>query len=198
MSTDNEEQARKLVESLERYGGVEEYRREDVKHALLMKYASLREPQTEPIYATAETFAKKRAELEHLLRVEIPANKKAIQVAREMGDLSENFEYKSARQRDEYLSARVGKLQGELANVRVVDPATVDTTAVRVGTKIALSNGDVRREITILGPWESAPEHGVYSNQSDVAKALIGHAAGDIVTFMGNDYEIESIRRWNE
>jgi len=198
MSTDNEEQARKLVESLERYGGVEEYRREDVKHALLMKYASLREPQTEPIYATAETFAKKRAELEHLLRVEIPTNKKAIQVAREMGDLSENFEYKSARQRDEYLSARVGKLQGELANVRVVDPATVDTTAVRVGTKIALSNGDVRREITILGPWESAPEHGVYSNQSDVAKALIGHAAGDIVTFMGNDYEIESIRRWNE
>ena len=130
--------------------------------------------------------------------MEIPANKKAIQVAREMGDLSENFEYKSARQRDEYLSARVGKLQTELSNVRVIDPATVDTTAVRVGTKIALSNGDVRREITILGPWESAPEHGVYSNQSDVANALIGHAPGDIVTFMGNDYEIESIRRWND
>ena len=198
MTTDNEEQARKFVDSLERYGGVEEYRREDVKNAALMKYPSLREPQTEPIYATAETFAKKRAELEHLLKVEIPANKKAIQVAREMGDLSENFEYKSARQRDEYLSARVGKLQTELSNVRVVDPATVDTTAVRVGTKVALSNGDVRREITILGPWESAPEHGVYSNQSDVAKALIGHAAGEIVTFMGNDYEIESIRRYNE
>lgn len=198
MTVDNEEQARKLVESLERYGAVEEYRRDDVKHAALMKYPSLREPQAEPIYATAESFAQKRAELEHLLKVEIPANKKAIQVAREMGDLSENFEYKSARQRDEYLSARVGKLQTELSNVRVIDPATVDTAAVRVGTKIALSNGDVRREITILGPWESAPEHGVYSNQSDVAKALIGHAAGDIVTFMGNDYEIESIRRWND
>jgi transcription elongation GreA/GreB family factor len=74
----------------------------------------------------------------------------------------------------------------------------VDTSAVRVGTKVALSNGDVRREVTILGPWESAPEHGIYSNQSDVAKALIGHAPGDIVTFMGNDYEIQSIRRWNE
>ena len=80
----------------------------------------------------------------------------------------------------------------------MLDPATVDTAAVRVGTKIALSNGDVRREITILGPWESAPEHGVYSNQSDVAKALIGRTAGEIVTFMGNDYEIESIRRWND
>ena len=198
MSIDNEEQARKLVETLDRYGAVEEYRREDVKNAALMKYPSLREPQVEPIYATADSLAKKRAELEHLLKVEIPANKKAIQVAREMGDLSENFEYKSARQRDEYLSARVGKLQTELSNVRVVDPATVDTSAVRVGTKVLLSNGDVRREVTILGPWESAPEHGVYSNQSDVAKALIGHAAGDIVTFMGNDYEIESVRRWNE
>jgi len=198
MAADNEEQARKLVESLDRYGAIEEYRREDVKHAATMKYASLREPQAEVIYATAESLAKKRVELEHLLKVEIPANKKAIQVAREMGDLSENFEYKSARQRDEYLSARVGKLQSELSNVRVLDPQTVDTAAVRVGTKIALSNGDVRREITILGPWESAPEHGVYSNQSDVAKALIGRTAGEIVTFMGNDYEIESIRRWNE
>jgi len=198
MKVDNEEQARKLAESLDRYGAIEEYRREDVKHALLMKYPSLREPQVEPIYATADSLAKKRGELEHLLKVEIPANKKAIQVAREMGDLSENFEYKSARQRDEYLSARVGKLQTELANVRVIEPASVDTSAVRVGTKVALSNGDVRREVTILGPWESAPEHGIYSNQSDVAKALIGHAAGEIVTFMGNDYEIESIRRWNE
>ena len=198
MKVDNEEQARKLLETLDRYGAIEEYRREDVKHALLMKYPSLREPQVEPIYSTADSLAKKRAELEHLLKVEIPANKKAIQVAREMGDLSENFEYKSARQRDEYLSARVGKLQTELANVRVIDPGSVDTSAVRVGTKVALSNGDVRREVTVLGPWESAPEHGIYSNQSDVAKALIGHAAGDIVTFMGNDYEIESIRRWNE
>ncbi len=198
MNAENEEQARKLVESLDRYGVVEEYRRENVKHAALMKYASLREPQIEAIYATAEALAKKRQELDHLLKVEIPANNKAIQVAREMGDLTENFEYKSARQRAEYLSARVGKLQSELSHVHVLDPANVDTSAVRVGTKVALSNGDVRREVTILGPWESAPEHGIYSNQSDVAKALIGHAAGDIVTFMGNDYEIESIRRWNE
>src|SRR5207244_5691823 len=143
-----------------RYGAVEEYRREIVKHALVMKYPSLREPQAEPIYATAEMLAKKREELEHLVKVEIPANNKAIQVAREMGDLSENFEYKSARQRAEYLSARVGKLQSELANVHVLDPAQIDTAAVRIGTRVAISNGDIRREVTILGPWESDPEHG--------------------------------------
>jgi transcription elongation factor GreA len=115
-----------------------------------------------------------------------------------MGDLRENFEYKAARQRAEYLSARVGELAGEISRVRVLDSSQIDTSQVRVGTKIDLSNGDVRRDVTILGPWESDPEHGIYSNQSDVAKKLIGHAAGDIVSFMGNDYMIESIRRWNE
>jgi transcription elongation GreA/GreB family factor len=198
MSQENEEQARKLVDNLERYGGLEEYRRENLRHALLMKYPALREPQAEPVYATAEMLEQKRAELDQLVKVEIPENSKAIQVAREMGDLRENFEYKAARQRAEFLSARAGELRSEMSRVRVIDPAAVDTTAVRVGTKIALSNGDVRREVTILGPWESNPEHGVYSNQSEVAKKLIGRAAGDIVSFMGNDYQIESIRRWNE
>jgi len=198
MGVDDEENARKLVETLERYGALEEYRRENTRHAALMKYPSLREPQQEPVYATAESLEQKRAELVNLRNVEIPANSRALQAAREMGDLRENFEYKAARARAEYLSARVGELASEISRVRVIDPATVDTTAVRVGTKVALSNGDVRREVTILGPWESAPEHGVYSNQSDVAKALIGHAVGDIVSFMGNDYEIESIRKWNE
>jgi transcription elongation GreA/GreB family factor len=195
---DSEEQARRLVETLDRYGSIEEYRRENLKHAVLMKYASLREPQQEPVYATAEMFEKKRAELTHLKSVEIPTNSKALQAAREMGDLRENFEYKAARQRAEYLSARVGELASEISRVRVLDPAQVDTSVVRVGTKIELSNGDVRREVTILGPWESAPEKGVYSNQSEVANALMGHVAGDLVTFMGNDYQIESIRRWQE
>lgn len=195
---DNEEQARKLVETLERYGSLEDYRRETVRHAALMKYPSLREPQAEAVYATAEMLQKKREELDHLKRVDIPANSKALQEAREMGDLRENFEYKAARQRAEYLSARVGELASEISRVQVLDPQKIDVSLVHVGAKVVLSNGDVRREVTILGPWESAPEHGVYSNQSEVAKALIGHAAGDIVSFMGNDYQIETIRRWTE
>ncbi|MEO8034835.1 MAG: GreA/GreB family elongation factor [Acidobacteriota bacterium] len=195
---DNEEQARKLVETLERYGSLEDYRRETIRHAALMKYPSLREPQAEAVYATAEMLQKKREELDHLKRVDIPANSKALQEAREMGDLRENFEYKAARQRAEYLSARVGELASEISRVQVLDPQRIDVSLVHVGAKVMLSNGDVRREVTILGPWESAPEHGVYSNQSEVAKALIGHAGGDIVSFMGNDYQIETIRRWTE
>src|SRR5688500_6230482 len=165
MNQDNEEQARKLVETLDRYGALEEYRRDIVKHAALMKYPTLREPQAEPVYATADSLEKKRAELHNLKQVEIPANSKALQAAREMGDLRENFEYKAARQRAEYLSARVGELASEISRVAVLDPNKVDTAAVHVGTKIDLSNGDERRTVTILGPWESDPEPGMYSNQ---------------------------------
>ncbi|MBV9494864.1 MAG: GreA/GreB family elongation factor [Acidobacteria bacterium] len=198
MGVENEEQARKLQETLDRYGAVEEYRRDLIKQALLTKYSALREPQQEPVYATAAMLEQKRGELQHLRNVEIPANSKALQAAREMGDLRENFEYKAARSRAEYLSARVAELAGEISRVRLLDPNQIDTSAVRVGTKALLSNGDVRREVTVLGPWESAPEHGIYSNESEVAKKLIGHAAGEIVSFMGNDYMIESISKWTE
>lgn len=198
MGRDEEEQARKLVETIDRYGALEEYRRENVKNAALVKYPTLREPQQEPVYTTADSLEKKRAEFQHLKTVEIPANSKALQAAREMGDLRENFEYKAARARAEYLSARVAELSGELSRVRVLDPNTVDTTSVRIGTKVHLSNGDLKRDVTILGPWESAPEQGVYSNQSDVANALLGHAVGDIVSFMGNDYVIDAIGKWTE
>lgn len=198
MNQNNEEQARRLVETLDRYGAVEEYRRDIVKQAALMKYPTLRAPQEEPVYATAESLERKRGELLNLKNVEIPANSKALQAAREMGDLRENFEYKAARSRAEFLSARVGELASEISRVRVLEPNQIDTTSVRVGTKLQLSNGDARRDVSILGPWESDPEHGIYSNESDVAKKLMGHAAGDVVSFMGNDYVIESIRKWNE
>jgi hypothetical protein len=128
MSQDNEEQARKLVETLDRYGALEEYRRDIVKHAALMKYPTLREPQAEPVYATAESLEKKRAELHNLKHVEIPANSKALQAAREMGDLRENFEYKAARQRAEYLSARVGELASEISRVAVIFISTNEHT----------------------------------------------------------------------
>jgi len=196
MNTENEEGARKLLENLERHGGLEEYRREVLRSALLMKFPGLREPQALPLFATAEALAAKREEFERIRTVEMPANLKAIQEAREMGDLRENFEYKAARQRQEYLTARVAELSGEINRVRVLDPNEVDATEGRVGTRIVLINGEVRREVTILGPWESSPEHGVYSYQSDAGRALLGKHVGELVSFMGNDYQIESINRW--
>ncbi|MFN2442461.1 MAG: GreA/GreB family elongation factor [Thermoanaerobaculia bacterium] len=198
MRGDNPEGTRKLIETLERFGSLEEYRRDLLRDAAHMTYPELRAPQIEPIFATAKALAAKKEEFERMKTVEIPETLKAIQVAREMGDLRENFEYKAARQRQEYLSARVAELSGELSRVRVIDPSEVDVSEVRIGTTVSLRNGEVQRTVAILGPWESDPEHGIYSNLSEAAHALISRKAGEVVTFMGNDYVIEGIDRWRD
>lgn len=194
MLRDEPEEARKLADSIERHGHLEEYRREYLKAALQMKHTALRETGDEDaIFATPESVQKKRQELEQLRSVEIPANLKALQEAREMGDLRENFEYKSARQKQEYLTARVASLSAELSRVRVLDAANVDTSRVRVGTRLKLRGNEGEREIVILGPWESDPDAGIYSHESEAAAAILGRSRGDTISLFGDEYVIEEI-----
>ena len=71
-------------------------------------------------------------------QVDLPANAEAMRVAKDHGDLSENFEYHAARQRHEYLSARIASLSDELSRSRALDPSRIDTSEVRVGTRVTL------------------------------------------------------------
>lgn len=191
---DDREEAQKLFNSLDRLGQLEPYRRDYIKAAIEMKYASIREEEgAEPILALAETIEKKREELAHLKKVEIPENLRALQEAREMGDLRENFEYKSARQRQEYLSARVAALTGELERVLVIDPDEVDDSTVKPGTTVVLEGDQGPKTVTILGAWESDPENDIYSNESEAAKALIGKKRGDEVEALGANWRVGSI-----
>lgn len=197
MERDEPEEAKRMAQAIDRHGQLDEYRREILKSALRMKHSSLREEGgDEAIVATAESVERKRKELENLKRVEVPANLKALQEAREMGDLRENFEYKSARQRQEYLSSRVVALTRELSNVQILDPSQVETSQVRAGTRVLLSSKEGDQEVTILGPWESDPERSIYSHESDAAKKLIGSRKGDTVDLFGRSYVIESIEPW--
>jgi len=109
-----------------------------------------------------------------------------------MGDLRENFEYKSARQRHEYLNARATSLNSELQRVRLIEPGGMDTSEVRIGTRVHLK-GARPRVVTILGPWESKPEEDVISYESDLAKDLIGRKPGDDVNLGGEGWTIERI-----
>jgi transcription elongation GreA/GreB family factor len=127
------------------------------------------------------------------MTVEVPANRKAIEEARAMGDLRENFEYKSARQRHEYLNARASALNAELARVRLIDTAGTDTSEVRIGTRLGLSGASGKRTMTILGPWESQPEEDVISYESDLAQDLLGRKLGETVQVGGESWTIESI-----
>lgn len=191
-------QAAQAEEAVGKAPGLEEYQRQALKNAIHLRFPELHQETEQPLYAAPETIARKREELRELLEVEIPANRRAIEEARALGDLRENFEYKSARQRHEYLAARAAGLDRDLRRARPIDPERVDASAVRVGTKMRLAaTGGEERWITLLGPWDSAPERGILSNESDLAASLLGKAVGDSVQVEGKAYRIEEIRPYS-
>ena len=195
-------QAERAEEAIHRAPALEAYQRDGLTNALHLRHPQLRrEAEDEAIYSTPEAIEERRAELARLVKEELPANRKAIEEARALGDLRENFEYKSARQRHEYLSSRQAKLERELGLARPIDFANLDTSEVRIGTRVELvprreegANGEPR-EITILGPWDSKPEEDVLAYESDLARSLLGKRPGDTVEAAGAAYEVGAIHR---
>jgi transcription elongation GreA/GreB family factor len=193
----SEEQAREMLEGLNRAGGLEDHRRSLVKEALLMKFPELRAPAREYLYATPEAIEARRKEMQHLKTVELPANGEQMRAAKEHGDLSENFEYHAARQRHEYLSARIATLADELSRTRPLDATKIEASEVRVGTKVTLrAAGGTERAVTILGPWDSKPEEAVYSYQSEFAQRLLGAKPGETVQAPEGEVTVVSIAPW--
>ncbi len=189
------QQAIQAKESLERAPALESYQRSDLVAALELRFASLR-GEEEPLYALIGSIDTKRAELKKLVEKEIPANRIAIEEARAMGDLRENFEYKSARARHEYLNSRAHELNGQLERSRPLDLTTVDISQVRVGTRLDLQTAaGETRVVTILGPWESDPEAGIISFESEAAQGLLTKIVGDQADFAGESVRIVAIDR---
>jgi transcription elongation GreA/GreB family factor len=193
-----EEEGRELLGALARAGGLEEHRRGIAREALLMKFPALRAPAANLLYATPEAIETRREELARLKQVELPANAEAMRAAKEHGDLSENFEYHAARQKHEYLSARIATLADELSRTRPLDASRIDASEVRVGTRVVLREAATGRErtATILGPWDSRPDEGIYSYESEFAKALLGKRPGETVRLPDGGVEVVSIGAW--
>lgn len=189
-----EEQGAAADEALHRTPGLEGYQRDALRNALRLRFPSLQEAVVQHLYATAEAIEARRRELRELREVEIPANRKAIEEARALGDLRENFEYKAARQRHEYLSARVAALERDLARARPIDFGSIDASAVRIGTRVRCRGPSGEEQTyTILGPWDSQPEEGILSYESDLAQELLGKTVGERVKLAGETVEILGI-----
>jgi transcription elongation GreA/GreB family factor len=189
----SEDQAPHAIEAVHRTAALEAYQRDQLTNGIELRFPSLRKQTEIPLYATAEAIDVKRGELDHIMRVEIPTNRKAIEEARAMGDLRENFEYKAARQRHEYLNSRAASLNADLSRVRPIVAADADLNEVRIGSRVRLSHGDRTRRITVLGPWESKPEDDVISYESDLGKLLLGRTVGSSVEIAGENWEVLAI-----
>lgn len=160
--------------------------------ALETRFPALRQSTAIGLYALRGSIERRREELRHLKEEEIPANRKAVEEAAALGDLRENFEYKSARERQEYLSARVARLEAELAQVQPLDLTQAGDDEVRIGSVVTLS-GDPELRFTVLGPWESEPDDGIISYESELGSDLLGKRQGDRIIAGGEEREVRAI-----
>ena len=137
-------------------------------------------------------------ELKQLKSVERPAIIKAIAEAREHGDLSENAEYHSAREKQSFIEGRIKDLEGVLSLAEVIDPSGL-AGAIKFGATVSLIDEDTDEEKTwqIVGEHEANIEAGLLNVKSPIARALIGKEEGDSVEFRApggeKSYEVVSI-----
>jgi transcription elongation GreA/GreB family factor len=192
------EDAQQFLQALDRHNDLEPHRRAALFSAAEMRFPDLRKGGDEYFFVTEEALEGKKKELEKLVEVDIPENTKGLGIARAEGDLSENFEYQARKQRQQDLGVRVARLKEELGRARVLDPATVDVSEVRPGTRVTLRLLGGTRAVTLLGPWDSRPELEVYSYLADASKGLLGRKVGDRVSFLGDEGLIESIEVWQK
>lgn len=138
-------------------------------------------------------------ELKTLKTVERPAVIRAIAEAREHGDLSENAEYHSAREKQSFIEGRIAQLEAMLSLADVIDPTKL-SGSIKFGATVTLIDEDSDEEKTyqIVGEAEADIERGLLNIKSPLARALIGKDEGDSVEVRtpGGDrsYEIVSIR----
>jgi len=142
-----------------------------------------------------------KAELQRLRSIERPAVIQAIAEARAQGDLSENAEYESAKERQSFIEGRIAEIEAKLANAQIIDPQTLNAEGRCVfGATVELEDMDEGGTITyqIVGDDEADIKGGKISVSSPIARALIGKSAGDVAEVMApggmRSYEILDVR----
>ncbi len=138
-------------------------------------------------------------ELKTLKTVDRPSVIRAIAEAREHGDLSENAEYHSAREKQSFIEGRIKELEGILSLAEVIDPSKL-SGAIKFGATVTIvdEDNDEERTYQIVGETEADIEAGKLNIRSPLARALIGKEEGDSVEVRTpggeRSYEVVTIR----
>lgn len=136
----------------------------------------------EKIPLTQGGFDRLEEESKHLKSVERPAIIKAIAEARELGDLKENAEYHSAREKQGFIEGRIKELDAILGRADIIDVSRLKG-AIKFGATVEVVDEDTDEETTyqIVGEPEADIEAGRLNMASPLARALIGKEEGDSV-----------------
>ena len=149
-----------------------------------------------------ESLERRRAEYQELVEKKIPANSKEIAIARSYGDLRENHEYKAAKEMQKILMRQKEDLEAALNRARGQDFSNASTEVVGPGTIVQVADPATNQTetFTILGAWDSDPDHGIISYLTPIAMALVNRKVGDEVEFelhgSKRRQRIENISAW--
>lgn len=140
------------------------------------------------------------AELKKLITEERPTIIRAIEEARAQGDISENAEYESAKERQGMIEGRIADIQGKLAGAEVIDPTQIKSDRIVFGAQVVIIDTESEEEFSyaIVGVDEADVKQGMISILSPIARALIGKKAGDTATVQSpkgdKEFEIVSFK----
>ncbi len=134
------------------------------------------------LYLTQEGLDELRKELDELIQVKRPEVINALKDARAQGDLSENAEYDAARTEQAIVESRIKELEVMLERAVII--TKVDTDVVSIGTKVTLEyvEEEEEEEYSIVGSSEADPFTNKISNESPIAKAIMGLKVGSVVS----------------
>ncbi len=137
----------------------------------------------EKFQITKEGYEKLKAEIDNLKNVERPNIIKQIAAARELGDLRENAEYHSAKDRQGFIEAQIADFEEKFSRVEIVDISKIKSEKVVFGATVKLEDLDSGKNISykIVSEYEANIEDGLISIGSPVARSLIGKSVGDDV-----------------
>ena len=130
---------------------------------------------------TRAGYEKLKRDLEHIKRVEVPENVRAIEEARAHGDISENAEYAAAKERQSFIQGKIQEIENNLATSNVIDLKDLNGDKVVFGSTVVIMDvqNEKEEEYQLVGPYESDISQNKISVTSPIGKALIGRRIGD-------------------
>ena len=137
--------------------------------------------QPGPQYLSKQKYQQLQEELNKLVTITIPLIAKRIDDAKQMGDLSENAEYQTAREEMAWAQSRIKEIGYILQQAQIIEDGGLTHDVVQIGSKIIVETNGKKKEYTIVGAQEADPLAGKISNESPLGVAFLGKKSGDRV-----------------
>ncbi len=133
------------------------------------------------VIITKEGFLKLKEELKERTKVTRREIADRLRSAKELGDLSENDEYKTAKEMQSYNETMILKLKNMILNANISE--NTNSSIISIGSKFRVKSGSSEHVYTIVGSSEADPSSFRLSNESPIGKAFLGKIKGDVIEF---------------